>query len=139
LQKHPGSTGINEKQSGKPPLPINAVAELRKGSYYASLELVQALCDTSYGLVDIFPIEDRKIALREVGQTHYHVTTWLFISQPFSHPVPVIALSLVFSHSNLYPAMIFSFMWQSLTEINSQIASAEKNGGDFFSLIQYIS
>jgi len=35
--------------------------------------------------------------------------------------------------------MIFSFMWQSLTEINSQIASAEKNGGDFFSLIQYIS
>ncbi|KAL5656127.1 hypothetical protein ACJX0J_035446, partial [Zea mays] len=82
--KHPGTTGINEKQSGKPPLPINAVAELRKGSYYASLELVQALCDTSYGLVDIFPIEDRKIALRE-----------------------------------------------SLIEINSQIASAEKNGDDF--------
>lgn len=84
-EKHPGTTGINEKQSGKPPLPINAVAELRKGSYYASLELVQALCDTSYGLVDIFPIEDRKIALRE-----------------------------------------------SLTEINSQIASAEKNGGVCF-------
>ncbi|KAL5651178.1 hypothetical protein ACJX0J_036636, partial [Zea mays] len=83
-EKHPGTTGINEKQSGKPPLPINAVAELRKGSYYASLELVQALCDTSYGLVDIFPIEDRKIALRE-----------------------------------------------SLIEINSQIASAEKNGDDF--------
>ncbi|XP_008666281.2 phosphatidylinositol 4-kinase beta 1 [Zea mays] len=84
-EKHPGTTGINEKQSGKPPLPINAVAELRKGSYYASLELVQALCDTSYGLVDIFPIEDRKIALRE-----------------------------------------------SLTEINSQIASTEKNGGVCF-------
>uniref|UniRef100_A0A804MVF6 Uncharacterized protein n=1 Tax=Zea mays TaxID=4577 RepID=A0A804MVF6_MAIZE len=61
-EKHPGTTGINEKQSGKPPLPINAVAELRKGSCYASLELIEALCDTSYGLVDIFPIEDRKIA-----------------------------------------------------------------------------
>jgi hypothetical protein len=24
-----------------------------------------------------------------------------------------------------------SFIWQSLVEINSQIASAEKNGGDF--------
>lgn len=139
MQKHPGSTGINEKQSGKPPLPINAVAELRKGSYYASLELVQALCDTSYGLVDIFPIEDRKIALREVDQTHYHVTTWLFISQPFSDPVPVIVISLDFAHSNLYPAMISSFMWQSLTEINSQIASAEKNGGYFCYLIQDIS
>ena len=105
MQKHPGTTGINEKQSGKPPLPINAVVELRKGSYYASLELVQALCDTYYGLVDIFPIEDRKIALREVDQTHYHVTTWLFISQPFSHPVLIIALSLFFSHFNLYPAL----------------------------------
>ncbi|CAL4993819.1 unnamed protein product [Urochloa decumbens] len=84
-KKHPGSTGTNEKQSGKPPLPNNAIAELRKGSYYASLELVQSLCDTSYGLVDIFPVEDRKIALRE-----------------------------------------------SLTEINSQIASAEKNGGVCF-------
>ncbi|TKW00377.2 hypothetical protein SEVIR_8G103800v4 [Setaria viridis] len=84
-KKHPGSTGTNEKQSGKPPLPNNTIAELRKGSYYASLELVQSLCDTSYGLVDIFPVEDRKIALRE-----------------------------------------------SLAEINSQIASAEKNGGVCF-------
>ncbi|GJN06762.1 hypothetical protein PR202_ga24518 [Eleusine coracana subsp. coracana] len=55
----------NDNQSGKPPLPNNVIAELRKGSYYASLELVQSLCDTSYGLVDIFPVEDRKIALRE--------------------------------------------------------------------------
>lgn len=67
FQKHPGSTGNSEKQSGKPPLPNNVLAELRKGSYYASLELVQSLCDTSYGLVDIFPVEDRKIALREVS------------------------------------------------------------------------
>ncbi|XP_044368803.1 phosphatidylinositol 4-kinase beta 1 isoform X2 [Triticum aestivum] len=84
-EKHPGSTGNSEKQSGKPPLPNNVLAELRKGSYYASLELVQSLCDTSYGLVDIFPVEDRKIALRE-----------------------------------------------SLTEINSHIASSEKNGGVCF-------
>ncbi|KAK3118571.1 hypothetical protein QOZ80_9BG0701690 [Eleusine coracana subsp. coracana] len=84
-EKHPGSTGTNDNQSGKPPLPNNAIAELRKGSYYASLELVQSLCDTSYGLVDIFPVEDRKIALRE-----------------------------------------------SLVEINSQISSAEKNGGVCF-------
>nr|ACS49654.1 phosphatidylinositol kinase [Oryza ridleyi] len=80
-EKNPVPTGNSDKQSGKPPLPNNAIAELRKGCYYASLELVQSLCDTSYGLVDIFPMEDRKIALRE-----------------------------------------------SLTEINSQIASTEKNG-----------
>lgn len=28
---------------------------------------MQSLCDTSYGLVDVFPIEDRKSALREVS------------------------------------------------------------------------
>nr|ACS49644.1 phosphatidylinositol kinase [Oryza coarctata] len=83
--KNPVPTGNGDKQNGKPPLPNNAIAELRKGCYYASLELVQSLCDTSYGLVDIFPMEDRKIALRE-----------------------------------------------SLTEINSQIASTEKNGGVCF-------
>jgi phosphatidylinositol 4-kinase len=70
FQKHSDSIGNSERQSGKPPLPNNVIAELRKGSYYASLELVQSLCDTSYGLVDIFPVEDRKIALREVNQVH---------------------------------------------------------------------
>nr|CAD1842083.1 unnamed protein product [Ananas comosus var. bracteatus] len=65
-EKRPGSPRQrNEKQSGKPPLPNNVISEIRKGSYHASLEFVQSLCDTSYGLVDIFPIEDRKIALRE--------------------------------------------------------------------------
>jgi len=87
LQKHPGSTGTNEKQRGKPPLPNNAIAELRKGSYYASLELVQALCDTSYGLVDIFPIEDRKIALREVGHIHYFAPIWFIHFMSLSHVV----------------------------------------------------
>jgi hypothetical protein len=80
LQKLPGSTGTNGNQSGRPPLPNIAVSELRKGSYYASLELVQSLCDTSYGLVDIFPVEDRKIALREVGRTHYFAASWFSIS-----------------------------------------------------------
>jgi hypothetical protein len=80
LQKHPGSTGTNENQSGKPPLPNNAIAELRKGSYYASLDLVQSLCDTSYGLVDIFPVEDRKIALREVGQSETHCLAAIWFS-----------------------------------------------------------
>jgi hypothetical protein len=34
-----------------------------------------------------------------------------------------------------YVVSCSSFMWQSLVEINSQIASAEKNGGDFCYLI----
>lgn len=55
----------NEKSYAKPPLPNNALAHIRKSTYHASLEFVQSLCDTSYGLVDIFPIEDRKIALHE--------------------------------------------------------------------------
>ncbi|WOL00883.1 phosphatidylinositol 4-kinase beta 1 isoform X2 [Canna indica] len=85
-EKCPGSPRQrNENLFGKPPLPNNVVSEIRKGSYHASLEFVQSLCDTSYGLVDIYPIEDRKIALRE-----------------------------------------------SLTEINSHVAEAEKNGGVCF-------
>lgn len=55
----------NEKAYTKPPLPNYAIAQIRKASYHTSLEFVQSLCDTSYGLVDIFPIEDRKIALHE--------------------------------------------------------------------------
>ncbi|KAL9329755.1 hypothetical protein ACSQ67_004758 [Phaseolus vulgaris] len=64
-EKHPGSpTQQSEKSSTKPPLPINP-SQFRKGAYHDSLEFVQSLCDTSYGLVDVFPIEDRKSALRE--------------------------------------------------------------------------
>ncbi|KAJ6797320.1 phosphatidylinositol 4-kinase beta 1-like [Iris pallida] len=55
----------NDKPNAKPPLPNNLTSQIRKGTYHASLEFVQSLCDTSYGLVDIFPVEDRKIALRE--------------------------------------------------------------------------
>ena len=65
-QKRPGSPRQrNEQSNAKPPLPSNA-ASFRKGTYHESLDFVQSLCDTSYGLVDIFPIEDRKSALREV-------------------------------------------------------------------------
>ncbi|KAH6765455.1 phosphatidylinositol 4-OH kinase beta1 [Perilla frutescens var. hirtella] len=54
----------NEKSNAKPPLP-NSVSQFRKGTYHESLDFVQTLCETSYGLVDIFPVEDRKSALRE--------------------------------------------------------------------------
>ncbi|KAK2980390.1 hypothetical protein RJ640_014563, partial [Escallonia rubra] len=65
-EKHPGSpVQSNEKSNAKPPLPNNAASQFRKGSYHESLEFVQSLCETSYGLVDVFPIEDRKSALRE--------------------------------------------------------------------------
>ncbi|KAG6396221.1 hypothetical protein SASPL_142365 [Salvia splendens] len=53
-----------EKSNAKPPLP-NSASLFRKGTYHESLDFVQTLCETSYGLVDIFPVEDRKSALRE--------------------------------------------------------------------------
>lgn len=111
LQKNPGSIGTNDNQSGKPPLPSNAIAELRKGSYYASLELVQSLCDTSYGLVDIFPVEDRKIALREVGQIHYLSATWFFCSW-LSAMFPVLLTThAIVSHVLL---LLDSLLWKSI-------------------------
>uniref|UniRef100_A0A1D1XRF3 Phosphatidylinositol 4-kinase beta 1 n=1 Tax=Anthurium amnicola TaxID=1678845 RepID=A0A1D1XRF3_9ARAE len=65
-EKHPGSPRQqNEKSCAKPPLPSNSTSQIRKATYHASLEFVQSLCDTSYGLVDVFPIEDRKSALHE--------------------------------------------------------------------------
>ena len=67
MQKRPGSPKQqDDTTAGKPPLPKNTASQFRKGAYHESLEFVQALCETSYGLVDVFPIEDRKIALREV-------------------------------------------------------------------------
>lgn len=65
-QSRPGSPRQRlERSSTKPPLPDHLISQIRKGTYHASLDFVQCLCDTSYGLVDIFPIDDRKIALRE--------------------------------------------------------------------------
>ncbi|KAK7358828.1 hypothetical protein VNO77_00768 [Canavalia gladiata] len=73
-EKHPGSPKQHsEKSSTKPPLPISA-SQFRKGAYHDSLEFVQSLCDTSYGLVDVFPIEDRKSALREsLAEINIHI------------------------------------------------------------------
>ncbi|XP_077224269.1 phosphatidylinositol 4-kinase beta 1-like [Tasmannia lanceolata] len=65
-EKRPGSPRqLNDKSHSKPPLPNNVTSQIRKGTYHVSLDFVQSLCETSYGLVDIFPIEDRKKALRE--------------------------------------------------------------------------
>lgn len=84
-EKHPGSPKQqNENSNARPPLPNNA-SQFRKGTYHESLDFVHSLCETSYGLVDVFPIEDRKSALCE-----------------------------------------------SLTEINSHIAAAQKSGGVCF-------
>ena len=68
LQKHPGSLNQqNEKLNTKPPLPNNTASQFRKGAYHESLDFVMSLCETSYGLVDVFPVEDRKSALCEVN------------------------------------------------------------------------
>ncbi|KAJ8447719.1 hypothetical protein Cgig2_015082 [Carnegiea gigantea] len=68
-EKNPGSmrqpTEQHDKTNSKPPLPNNVASQFRKGAYHESLDFVRALCETSYGLVDVFPMEDRKSALRE--------------------------------------------------------------------------
>ncbi|CAL5368026.1 unnamed protein product [Camellia sinensis] len=76
-EKRPGSPKQrNEKSNAKPPLPNNAVSQFRKGTYHESLDFVQSLCETSYGLVDVFPMEDRKSALREsLAEINAHVAT----------------------------------------------------------------
>ncbi|KAK1361506.1 Phosphatidylinositol 4-kinase beta 1 [Heracleum sosnowskyi] len=73
-EKHPGSPKQhNDKSNVKPPLPYNA-SQFRKGTYHESLDFVQSLCDTSYGLVDVFPVEDRKSALSEsLAEINVHV------------------------------------------------------------------
>ncbi|XVF58768.1 hypothetical protein PTKIN_Ptkin07bG0092900 [Pterospermum kingtungense] len=65
-KKGPGSPKQqNDKSNAKPPLPNNSVSQFRKGAYHNSLDFVSSLCEISYDLVDVFPIEDRKTALRE--------------------------------------------------------------------------
>nr|KYP57954.1 Phosphatidylinositol 4-kinase [Cajanus cajan] len=66
-EKHPGSPKQrNEKLGTKPPLPSNP-SQFRKGAYHESLDFVLSLCETSFGLVDVFPVEDRKSALHEAA------------------------------------------------------------------------
>ncbi|CAO2836867.1 unnamed protein product [Amaranthus hypochondriacus] len=65
----------NQKANPKPPLPNSAASQFRKGAYHESLDFVHALCETSFGLVDVFPIEDRKCALCEsLAEINSHVT-----------------------------------------------------------------
>ncbi|XP_061355092.1 phosphatidylinositol 4-kinase beta 1-like [Gastrolobium bilobum] len=74
-EKRPGSpTQQNDKLRTKPPLPINP-SQFRKGAYHESLDFVLSLCETSFGLVDVFPIEDRKCALLEsLAEINLHLT-----------------------------------------------------------------
>jgi phosphatidylinositol 4-kinase len=66
----------NEKSKAKPPLPNSAESQYRKGTYHESLDFVHSLCETSYGLVDVFPVEDRKSALREsLAEINTHVVS----------------------------------------------------------------
>ncbi|XP_027359618.1 phosphatidylinositol 4-kinase beta 1-like isoform X2 [Abrus precatorius] len=62
-EKHPGSPKQRNEKT-KPPLPINS-SQFRKRAYHESLDFVLSLCETSFGLVDVFPVEDRKHALHE--------------------------------------------------------------------------
>ncbi|KAD4586472.1 hypothetical protein E3N88_24073 [Mikania micrantha] len=65
----------NENSSLKPPLPNSTASQFRKGTYHESLDFVHTLCETSYGLVDVFPVEDRKSALCEsLTEINAHVT-----------------------------------------------------------------
>ena len=100
LQKRPGSPKQhNDKSNAKPPLPNHSAAQLRKGAYHESLDFVLLLCETSYGLVDVFPIEDCKSALREVNTFELCVYQLLFT---FWHNLQVMCLHLaVLSFNNV--------------------------------------
>lgn len=71
-KKHLDSFSYQDENYLKPPLP-STTSQIRKGTYHISLEFVQSLCDTSYGLVDIFPVEDRKKALNEVVKHFFDI------------------------------------------------------------------
>eukprot|EP00250_Pteridium_aquilinum_P015981 c22872_g1_i3 orf=1049-4555(+) len=65
-QKRPGSPKQRiERSAAKPPLPKYSSFHLRKGTYHATLDFIQSLCDTSTGLVDVYPMEDRQKSLYE--------------------------------------------------------------------------
>ncbi|KAK1432527.1 hypothetical protein QVD17_09424 [Tagetes erecta] len=65
----------SENSSLKPPLPNSTASQFRKGTYHESLDFVHSLCETSYGLVDVFPVEDRKSALCEsLTEINAHVS-----------------------------------------------------------------
>lgn len=108
--------------NAKPPLP-NSASQYRKGTYHESLDFVQSLCETSYGLVDIFPIEDRKDALCEVVLIYL-----IFLYLKSSHLHPFFFCNEIF---------VFGF-FQSLVETNTHINDALSSGGKYSSLLGYI-
>lgn len=66
FSNRPGSPKqTTEKSAAKPPLPKYSFFHLRKGTYHATLDFVQSLCDISTGLVDVYPMEDRRKSLHE--------------------------------------------------------------------------
>ncbi|KAI9074793.1 hypothetical protein K1719_043217 [Acacia pycnantha] len=74
-EKCPGSAKQqSDKSNTKPLLPNHNISKFRKGAYHESLDFVQTLCETSFGLVDVFPIEDRKSSLHEsLTEINLHV------------------------------------------------------------------
>ncbi|KAH9311814.1 hypothetical protein KI387_026849, partial [Taxus chinensis] len=74
-EKRPGSPKQrSDRSSAKPPLPNNITSQIRKGTYHASLDFVQSLCDTSYSLIE-FPMEERRNALHEsFAEINSHLT-----------------------------------------------------------------
>lgn len=140
LQKRPCSPKRRtEKASTKPPLPKYSASNMRKGVYQATLDLVQSLCDTSSGLVDCFPMEDRLQALREVCNVD---------GLDFCDEYKLVIMSLMFRRNgaptfwlkvwNLlvefddYTLNFFSctfILWQSVAELNQQLVAAESDGG----------
>jgi len=94
----------------KPPLPINP-SQFRKGAYHESLDFVLTLCETSFGLVDVFPVEDRKDALHEVISLHF----------------PLMFFFYLMLLTRTYSLLFLSF--KSLAEINLHLIDAHNTGG----------
>lgn len=65
LQAAPSSAAA--KSSAPPRLPKHPSFSIRQGIIHATQDFVRALCDASSGLVDVFPMADRQVALRQVG------------------------------------------------------------------------
>lgn len=98
-EKCPGSPQRqSENSNSKPPLPNHCTSQFRKGAYHESLDFVHTLCETSFVLVDVFPIEDRKSALCEsLTDINLHIAEAQKIGAiPRRHPIPRNSLKVVF-------------------------------------------
>lgn len=140
------SKPVLEKTSSKPPLPKYSSFRIRKGVYHATLDFVESLCDTSSGLVDVFPVEDRREALMEVGSMQgcicvvldRRLEDWLDVLE---HQIAaldfllqgVLGLSTC-KPRNLIRCFFLKFYMQSISELNAQLASAENDGGSSYFL-----